>query len=175
MPKNVTEIKESTFISCQSILSFRFSNDSDMKSIGNNAFSTTTLQTISIPSQVKEIGIGAFHNCLLNKINFEKNSDLALIRQNAFRHCLLKKILVPSKVNKVEEHAFSFCPILKMIEFQSDDLVIDDFCFEYSKKLLVISFPNAKNIVFQKDALVNLANEASILVCSSVNIVFNCD
>lgn len=146
-----------------------------MKSIGNNAFSTTTLHTISIPSQVKEIGISAFYNCLLHTIKFEENSDLTLIKKNAFRHCLLKEILVPSKVNKVEEHAFSFCPILKIIEFQSYDLAIDDFCFEYSKKLLVISFPNAKNIVFQKDALANLANEASILVCSNVNIVFNCD
>ncbi|MGN1062064.1 MAG: leucine-rich repeat domain-containing protein, partial [Candidatus Scatosoma sp.] len=76
-----------------------------------------TLEGITIPATVTEIGEKAFYDCLgLKTVTFETNSNLATIGASAFRNCVsLKEIAIPSNVKIIESYTFYNCKSLETV------------------------------------------------------------
>ena len=72
--------------------------------INNFAFSNTSIEKISIPSNVVKIGKQAFSECKkLKTIEFGKNSRLNSIEEFAFQKSSLENLSIPSCVSELKE------------------------------------------------------------------------
>lgn len=117
----ITSIKNSSFAFNNQIKSIIFQNDSEITTIGESAFSYSSLERITIPSKVSKIGINAFFCCIkLDSVTFEENSQIQIISKSLFSNSSLKSITIPRNVETIEEESFDYCNKLKKIEFQSN-------------------------------------------------------
>ena len=92
IPSSVTNINESAFYNYQ-FSTIRFSNNSNLKTIGNYAFNLSKITSITLPSTVTEIG------------------------EYAFENSSLKSIIIPSSVTKIGQYAFA-CEELETVIFE---------------------------------------------------------
>lgn len=90
-------------------------NNSELISIGKYAFCESTIETITIPSNVTTIDEGAFSNCInLKTVKFAPNSKLKHIREFSFNNVSIREILIPSKTTIIDKNSFSNCAQLKI-------------------------------------------------------------
>ena len=91
-----------------------------LQKIGYEAFyNCSSLESITIPSTVTEIGADAFRSCTnLNKVVF--NEGLQKIGFCAFYECTsLQSITLPSTVTEIGENAFKHCCNLEEVTFNN--------------------------------------------------------
>jgi len=87
IPSNVTDIADFAFI-YSSLKEIKFAEKSKLATIGHNAFDSTKLKSITIPSSVNYIYDYAFASCSdLTEVIFEKRSSAISIAGNAFYDC----------------------------------------------------------------------------------------
>ena len=87
---------------------YDYPKESQLTKIGESAFIFCgELKSISIPSLVDSIGIGAFNGCSkLEKVSFNEDSQLTLINIITFFRCSeLKSVSIPSSVNSIGDSA----------------------------------------------------------------------
>ena len=84
-------------------------------SIGEAAFSGSSLTSITIPSSVTSIGNNAFINCTsLTSVTIQ--SGVTSIGNNAFLNCTsLTSITIPSSVTSIGQMAFASCRSLTSV------------------------------------------------------------
>lgn len=81
-------------------------------------FSLTSLESICIPSGVKQISIRSFYICTkLKYVQFEINSELKKIGEYAFFGSSIHSIAIPSNVVEIGDQAFGNCENLHIIDF----------------------------------------------------------
>lgn len=104
--------------------------------IGKGAFNGCwNLKEVVLPSSIKVIEANAFLNCnKLESINLEEG--LIHIGETAFKNCAsLKSITIPSTVGKIDDEAFAGCKNLKMFckkgTYAEEYLLDNGFNFEY--------------------------------------------
>lgn len=97
----VTIIRNHAFDYCTNLNSVIIPDT--VTSIGNGAFSGTSLKLITIPDSVKKIGIGVFREC-----------------------SSLESITIPDSVTNIGENAFSGCSSLESITILNPDCKIYD-------------------------------------------------
>lgn len=99
----VTEILEGSFKKTNNIISVNFPKDSELRIIGKEAFSESSIVYIFIPPQVTQICEGAFSFCeRLETIEIPSNSELRIIGPQAFSYTLIKCIFFPKNLEKLE-------------------------------------------------------------------------
>ena len=128
----VTSISAASFKSNKTIKTITFSDDSELLSIDNYAFESSSIEAIIIPPKVKKIGICAFSNCKnLRTIQFAVNSQLRTIDNNAFESSSIEKVIIPEHVQQIGVSAFKDCIKLKIVEFKekSELRTIENFVF----------------------------------------------
>lgn len=77
IPSHVKIIDESSFSHCSLLEKVYFSNDSELQTIKNGAFSYSKIESILIPKHVTKINDGAFSFCMnLKIIQIAENSEL---------------------------------------------------------------------------------------------------
>ena len=114
----VKGIAESAFSSRSSLTAINIPENSQLTSIGDQAFyHCTGLTTITIPEGVTSIGAWAFSGCSsLTAITIPENSQLTSIGDQAFYHCTgLTTITIPEGVTSIESSTFSGCSSLTSI------------------------------------------------------------
>ena len=85
-----------------------------LEKIGDFAFNSTKITSITIPSSVKEINESAFHCCYnLSKVTF--NEGLEKIGSYAFMDAKIKSIVIPRSVKEIGNLAFEYCYNLKKV------------------------------------------------------------
>lgn len=85
--------------------------------IGEGAFGNGTLQSISLPSGVTTIGLGAFYLCE-NLTTIALPNALTVIGEGAFLSCTsLTDITLPNSVTTIESSAFTGCKSLTRIGY----------------------------------------------------------
>ena len=120
-------------------------NDSELFDV--IVFASRDIDDVNVPSFITKIDSCAFSDCyLLSEIMFSNDSQLLSICEGAFSGCSLESIIFPEKVQLIEKNAFFLCSNLKTVEFLSDSVNLDIDCFGNCGCLMVVSFPNAKNI-----------------------------
>lgn len=116
---------------------------STVTKIGDYAFCSCPINTITIPSSVKIIGEGSFSWCTsLVEVSFQEQSQLTYIGKYAFQNCeKLKNIKMPSKVEKIDRYAFSEYGSLREIDIPYRVDGIEDCTFQNCDRLEKITFP----------------------------------
>ncbi len=75
----------------------------DVVSIGNEAFANTNIKSISLPKNLKNIGVKAFYNCS-NLENIVIPDNVITIKESAFENCTsLKSINLPENLKNVSQ------------------------------------------------------------------------
>ena len=113
IPEGVTSIGEAAF-SGSSLTSITI--PSSVTSIGSGAFAgCTSLTSVTIPSSVTSIGNNAFINCTsLTSVTIQ--SGVTSIGNNAFLNCTsLTSITIPSSVTSIGQMAFASCRSLTSV------------------------------------------------------------
>ena len=102
--KGVTRIGDGAFFNCYSATAV--SLPKTLTSIGNDAFRSMTISSISIPDSVETIGAGCFRGCFrITKLHLPKR--LRSVPQYCFAKCqALTKLVLPGHVTFVDNLAF---------------------------------------------------------------------
>lgn len=109
IPKSVTTISSYAFYNC-ALTDLTFSEGSQLELIDNNAFNSSSLKSILIPSSVKRIGEASFCLCeMLDEVKFSENSQLKIIDKEAFNLSGLKNIEIPRSVVFIGDFCFNEC------------------------------------------------------------------
>ncbi len=113
VPSNIVMIEADAFKDCYNLQSVIFENGSQLKIIGDYAFSgCRNIVSINIPESVTDIGERAFSGCN-NLESITMPNELLRIGSSAFSGCgSLAKIIIPVKVNYIGERAFAYCDSL---------------------------------------------------------------
>lgn len=125
---NISYIGNYAFYWVDGLMSIKFSDK--LTHIGDYAFLHGMYQgsSITIPSTVTEIGIGAFQNSNLKEITFlnefEKVSDSMFYGSN-----FLEKVTLPSTVKEIGTSAFRICKKLKEVNLPEGLETIGNFAF----------------------------------------------
>ena len=164
----ITLIDDHAFDSCQVLSSVIFESSSTLQTIGNYAFQSTPITTITIPNSVTSIGISAFNNIgsNLSSITFQSSSSLQTINNTAFQSCVISTITIPNTVNTIGSGAFNNCPFLSSVIFEATSslLSIGQTAFQ-STAITSIIIPNTVtsmgNNVFNNDTVLNSVTNSS--------------
>lgn len=91
-----------------------------IKIISVYAFSESLIDCISIPSNIIQIGEGAFQSSQLAQIEFSKDTKFEIIEKNMFNYTKLEKISISSRIKKICEGAFYFCKYFERIDIPNN-------------------------------------------------------
>ena len=109
IPSNIKTINYNAFSYCENLKSVTFEKNSNLTTIGWEAFAGCGLTTITIPSSVTKIEYGAFADCDLDTVIFEDNGQKVTIEDGAFYGCEnLVGIALPRNVS-LGENVFEDC------------------------------------------------------------------
>jgi hypothetical protein len=119
--KEIEVIDKSCFGLCSFVCEVVFEAESRLRLIDEDAFSTTDLRSIIIPSGVEVIGECCFPGCeSLSEVIFEAGSRLQLIGSGAFTWTVLKTIRIPKSVKEIGRNCFFRCKSLHEVIFEGD-------------------------------------------------------
>lgn len=127
-------------------------NGSKIVAIGESAFSNDfgrndcQIESITIPSSVKEIEYFAFGRCnTLKTVNMTEGVEI--IGVDAFLGCGFEKVELPESVEKIGSGAFDGCSNLREINIPSS-VDIGDSAFNYSSQLEKVDAEDGWDFVF---------------------------
>ena len=126
--------------------------------IENYAFyACNSLEYISLPSTVTEIGLEAFIGC--GRLREVVLSDrLKKVGQFAFQSCKsLQSITIPSTVTEIDRYAFSFCPNLRELVLSEGLQKIGDNAFHGCTSIERITVPSTVTVI-DKNAFIKCSN-----------------
>lgn len=119
-----------------------FDEGSQLKSIGDRAFSYTGLTTITLPDSVETIGDNAFSNCdKLTSVNIPDN--VTTIGNGAFQNTAITSVAIPGSVKTIGQYAFENCTSLATLELGNGIQTIDVWAFRDCTSLTSVSIPDS--------------------------------
>lgn len=109
--------------------------------IGSDAFYSCSVQEVSLPDTLKEIGSYAFGHCSkLSEVNLPEN--LQKIGGRAFNYCSkLQKVTMNDKVTSIGYSTFYMCKSLTDITLSKSLRTLEDSTFYYCTSLKEIEIP----------------------------------
>ena len=108
----------------------------ETKAIGDSAFSASSIESITVPSNVTSVGSNSFFECMLLK-SVILEDGVELIGDDAFQGCQrLSDIRLPKTLNEIGGQAFWYCYSLMSIVIPESVLEIGEFIFWFCDKLL---------------------------------------
>ena len=119
-PQSLETINDAAFMKCTALREVKFPNGANaLKTIGNNVFEETAIQTFSGSSALETIGDGAFKNCK-QLVSVSDLNSLKTIGSNAFYYCvMLEGLYSLYDLTSLGESAFEGCLNLKSISLYS--------------------------------------------------------
>lgn len=143
IPNSITAIGNYAFFKCSQLDSVKLG--SNVRRIGNYAFSNTLIKSIKLPEVITAIEDGVFDGCSnLKLVDFLGN--ITKIGKNAFRATCIEKIDIPSTLTKIDDYAFSNTD-LEEIEIPDKVTDIGAGAFSGCTNLSKVILPNSlKNI-----------------------------
>ncbi len=140
IPDNVLRIGNNAFSNNTSIETIAIPQS--VTSIGDMAFSGSSLTTLHIPGSVQEIGSSAFVNCKqLSSLTLSEG--LERICSNAFLRCQsLTTLHIPGSVSEIGPYAFQDCTNLSTLTFSEGLEYIGTDVFVRCQSLTALHLPS---------------------------------
>ncbi|MGN1228456.1 MAG: leucine-rich repeat domain-containing protein, partial [Prevotella sp.] len=111
--------------------------------IGSNAFEESTLETISLPSTLKELGDRYTFGWCPNLRSIDIPEGVTSIPNNCFFHCpSLTHVGLPSSIKHLKSNSFAYTPQLEEISLPEGLENIDDKAF-YNSGLKKVAVPSS--------------------------------
>lgn len=121
IPSFVRFISPFAFQFCKKIEQFEIQSNSELITIGEDAFSFSTIERFVLPCKVTKIGNHAFNSCeKLKRFEIENNSQLQVIEDDAFNHSSIVYFNFPSKLTEIGNSIFIRCVLLQIIEIDEN-------------------------------------------------------
>lgn len=137
----VKSVAQASFENCTSLKSIEITNDDYIE---NTAFTKcSSLESVTLPSNLTEIAINAFGQCTaLKEVSFPNSVET--IKSYAFHKCTaLEKVTFRKNVKEISNSAFSGCTALKQVTFMlSEDIVAANYT---ATSNLATRFPDAES------------------------------
>ncbi len=143
VPSSVTKIGEGAFASSQLV---SITLHSGITEIAPHTFARTNLVNFTVDESVTKIGEGAFAFCInLETLSFAANGSLEAIGDGAFAGCgALKEVNLPASLKTLGTNAFLQCTALESVAIPSVE-IMGDGAFYGCTALNTVSFgANAK-------------------------------
>lgn len=112
----------------------------NLKTIGQEAFFVTYIDSVDIPETVTSIGDFAFSNTRLREANIP---NVTTIGHNAFRGCTMLNKVVMKNVESMGINAFAECYNLKEVEFDGTLTTVPQRTFNACDEIERISIPES--------------------------------
>lgn len=120
-----------------------------LQTIGANAFSGTSLESIVVPGGVKVVEEKTFSNCKSLK-DVVLSDGVLSISERAFENCTaLERISVPASVNRIAGWAFYGCTGLTELDLRCDITAIPSLMCSGAKSLKTVTMGNKITIIGQ--------------------------
>ncbi|MFI3255559.1 MAG: leucine-rich repeat domain-containing protein [Eubacteriales bacterium] len=117
-----------------------------IEEIGESAFNETSLEVIHIPSTVTYIGTQAFSDTKITEITLP--SSLDYVNNGMFWGCAkLEKVILPDTITKISKSAFNHCVSLADIHIPESVKKIEAAAFYRCHKLKNITLPDSVEIM----------------------------
>lgn len=130
----IININGGSFKYNNTVRSITFPEDSELFSIGSNAFIWSSLESIQIPPKVTKIGENAFYQCKkLKSVFFSEKSQILSIDKNIFSNSSIESINIPPKIEEFQEgwckgleklKKISISPLNKNFQTIDDKIII---------------------------------------------------
>ena len=139
IPSQIKSIGNSSFFEASNLKKAVFATNSNLTSIGFNAFRKTAISSIIIPPGVSVINGGAFaENSLLTSVALPE--QLQVIEDSLFRNSGLEEVNIPNNVVEIQALAFGDT-IIKKINISNNMEKIASNAFSNTRKLMDITLP----------------------------------
>ena len=161
-PSNIQAIDEGAFASCDKLVGVDLPQNSELTSIGAQAFYKTSLSSIALPSTLGTIGNQAFRSCSsLETATFADGCVLTSMGKQCFSGTALTQFRLPVLVSTVPQGAFSSCKALEKFTVGAGSLLktIDVGAFNACSSLSSFNFETAT----QLDSIGNYAFDGTVL------------
>ena len=143
---SVTTIDNKAFNQCEKLSSISLNTDtSNLKEIGEYAFSEVGISTVSLPTSIETILPHAFSNCPnLNALYIsDNNSNDVTLDEYSFEGCRsLNTISMPSHISKFRKGAFKDCSSLTSFTLGNDTQVIEESLLQNCTSLTSLNITN---------------------------------
>jgi|GEM_PF-6623690 len=109
--------------------------------IGEGCFDYSNISSFSFPSELKEIGTGAFYGCAgLSSATLPQG--VTQLGESTFHYCTgLRSLSIPSSVKFIPKTMAFGCSALSNVEIANGPSYIDEFAFTYCSALERITIP----------------------------------
>lgn len=133
IPDTCITVNAGAFAECTSLK--RIDLPSGLQTIGDEAFASSGLETVTIPDSVTAMGTGVFQSCRsLYKAVLPDN--LTYVPDNTFNQCFkLDNFVIPSSCEKIQSNAFTSCISLQEIQISDTVTEISTSAFSACTKL----------------------------------------
>lgn len=145
IPATVRSIGSHAFIYCDALTTVTFAENSQLKSIGSNAFWGSEhlyprFKEIKIPDSVETIGNGAFRHCQnLERITLP--SALQTLSNGTFYGCAaLSEVTFPASLKTIEKSAFGYCRNLSEVKLPASLTTIQSYVFNGCSALKTVFY-----------------------------------
>ena len=153
------------FYGCSSLSSITFGENSQLATIGSNAFFGCAFTSFEIQENVALLDADVFSFCKkLSKIIFPQKSKMTALPGNAFLNTNFSSIIIPKYINKIGFCGLGQCNNLLTVEFLGNEMNLGCNFFRDSEKLIIVSFPNAEKVNFGATPFINGSRNASIFI-----------
>ena len=143
IPSTVTEIGAGAFCGCTTLQTVSLS--SNLTKIGGSAFENTGLTSVSLPASVSEIEIKAFKNTKLTSVTLP--AGLTEIASEAFSGCTkLTTVSWPAGLTEIGDSAFEGCTKLTSVVLPASVTRIEGCAFDGCTKLNTLEIKGAAYI-----------------------------
>ncbi|EAY14401.1 hypothetical protein TVAG_255930 [Trichomonas vaginalis G3] len=132
------------------------------------------MEYLFIPTSVKEIGLGAFFDANISKIEFASDSQLKVIISNSFSYTHLKEIILSSNLEEIEKEGLAYNLELSNITFlhpKTKTLTIKTEAI-VQPAIKSIYFP--QHIIIQSKGIFAAADLEEVIISEDVNLSINC-
>lgn len=130
-----------------------------------NAFTHTDIESITIPSTVKELGDGLFEDCK-NLTKVQINCEIERLPKSIFARCSsLASFVVPDCIKVIEMGAFYQCSNLLEINLNQGLVIIENCAFVGCTRLASLNIPDSVRKI-EKACVVDCSNLKEISIKS---------
>nr|WP_321303965.1 leucine-rich repeat protein [uncultured Sphaerochaeta sp.] len=145
IPDSVIEIGDAAFKGSL-IEECIITNDSELSTIGKQAFYSTNIKSINLPNNLRHIKEEAFCACfsLEDVLLDHEDSQLSIIGKYAFSDTAITAFTIPSSVTTIEGGAFSSCTKLSHINVNSLNTIFRSLDGILCEDNTLVAWPDGK-------------------------------